>query len=275
MRRVTVILVDGLRPDVVPTGLMPSLDALGRDYARATNARTIRPSATVAALASFATGVGPETHGLVDPGLGFLRRLGGLVPLARRLRENDLTTTVVTNELPFRVRPVAATLAAFAGVGRLVAGGGDARATALTAAALLARTEPGLLFVYFADCDVAGHAHGWMSPQYLEAAAGVDAGIACLTKAAREGILIVTSDHGGGGVRPDDHDEPHPINDWIPLTIAGPFVRRRAVLAAPISLLDLPPTILWHLGVAIPPTYEGRVLREAFVRTTAPAVAGA
>jgi Type I phosphodiesterase / nucleotide pyrophosphatase len=275
MRRVTVILVDGLRPDVVTTGLMPSLGALGRDYARATNARTIRPSATVAALASLATGVAPETHGLVDPGLGFLRRLGGLVPLARRLRDAGLGTTVVMSELPRCARPVVATLVAFAGVGRLLGSSDGPRATAETAAALLGRPEPGLLFVYFPECDRAGHAHGWMSRQYLDAAAAVDAAIARITEAATGGVLIVTSDHGGGGVRSHDHDEPHPINEWIPLTIAGPDVRRGAVLAAPVSLLDIPPTILWHLGVAVPPSYEGRVLREAFAPTAAQVIMSA
>ena len=26
-----------------------------------------------------------------------------------------------------------------------------------------------------------------------------------------------------------------------------------------------PPTLLWHLGVDVPPEYEGRVLRDAFI----------
>lgn len=214
MRRVMVILIDGLRPDAAPTGMMPSLAALSRDYVRATNARTVRPSATVAALATFA------------------------------------------------------------GVQRLVPGGFDAASVAASARSVWEEVEDGFVFVYFNACDRAGHQYGWMSRPYLEAAAQVDAALATLTGVAHNGLLLVTADHGGGGVRRDDHDEPHPMNDWVPLTVAGPTVRRRAALAAPISLLDLPPTILWYLGAPIPPSYEGRILHEAFVPAAAPATAG-
>jgi arylsulfatase A-like enzyme len=64
------------------------------------------------------------------------------------------------------------------------------------------------------------------------------------------------------------HDEPHATNDWIPLVIAGRGVRRQRVLGEPVSLLDLPPTILWRLGVPVPPCYEGQVLRDAFLHPT-------
>jgi Type I phosphodiesterase / nucleotide pyrophosphatase len=274
MRRVMVVLVDGLRPDVIPTGMMPSLDALSRDYTRATNARTVRPSATVAALASFATGVGPAAHGLVEPGLRFLRRLGGLTPLASALRRHQVPSVAVAGDLGRPVRPIASTLATFAGVQRLVSGGADVHTVAASARVVFEELTEGFVFVYFNDCDRAGHLSGWMSRPYLEAAARVDTAIAALTDVANDGLLIVTSDHGGGGVRRDDHDEPHPMNDWVPLTIAGPRVRRRAVLAAPISILDLPPTILWSFGAPIPDSYEGRVLHEAFVPAKTPAATG-
>jgi predicted AlkP superfamily pyrophosphatase or phosphodiesterase len=35
---------------------------------------------------------------------------------------------------------------------------------------ILVLTDDGLVFVYLNDCDQAGHAHGWMSPQYRAAA---------------------------------------------------------------------------------------------------------
>ena len=64
-------------------------------------------------------------------------------------------------------------------------------------------------------------------------------------------------------------DTPHPINDRIPLVLAGPRIRRRHVLRQPVSLLDVPPTLLWTLGVEIPAEYEGSVLREAFIAAEA------
>jgi len=92
MRRVVLVLADGLRPDAITPTDMPSLDALSRSYTTALRATTIRPSRTVAALASLATGVAPKTHGLIEPGLGFLTRLPTLRPLARELTRGGVSS---------------------------------------------------------------------------------------------------------------------------------------------------------------------------------------
>jgi phosphopentomutase len=161
---------------------------------------------------------------------------------------------------------VAAALTALAGIGRLTAVGQTAHATLLAARDMFEQLPDGLMFVYLPDCDRAGHAHGWMSPQYLRVAAELDAAIAAFASSVGNGTLIVVADHGGGGVRPRDHDLPHPLNDRIPLVIAGRGVRHREVLPGPISLLDVPATILWRLDVPVPECYEGRPLREAFLQ---------
>jgi hypothetical protein len=264
MRRVAVLLADGLRPDAVTAAPMPVLDALGRDHVRALDAHTVRPSVTVAALASLATGVSPAAHGLIEPGLRFLSRLGGLRPLPRELARQGLVTSIVTETLG-RGGPIAAALTSFAGVGRLTTLGESAHETALAAREMFGRLPEGLMLVYLPDCDRAGHAHGWMSPPYLRAAAELDSAIAVFASGLGDATLIVIADHGGGGVRPRDHDLPHPLNDRIPLVIAGRDVRHREVLAGPVSLLDVPATILWRLDVPVPECYEGRPLREAFL----------
>jgi hypothetical protein len=265
MRRIAVLLADGLRPDAVTAAPMATVDALGREYVRALDAHTVRPSVTVAALASLATGVSPAAHGLIEPGLRFLGRLGTLRPLPQELARQGLVTSVVTGVLG-RGAPVAAALTALAGIGRLTAVGQTAHATLLAARDMFEQLPDGLMFVYLPDCDRAGHAHGWMSPQYLRVAAELDAAIAAFASSVGNGTLIVVADHGGGGVRPRDHDLPHPLNDRIPLVIAGRGVRHREVLPGPISLLDVPATILWRLDVPVPECYEGRPLREAFLQ---------
>jgi predicted AlkP superfamily pyrophosphatase or phosphodiesterase len=265
VRRVVLVVADGLRPDAVSTGTMPSLETLANRYVRAVDARTVRPSATVAALASLATGVGPRSHGLVEPGLDFLARLASVKPVARELSRRGLVTTVVAGQMSLAARPVARTLAVAAGARNLVSGGSRAREIAERAARELARGGDGLTVVYFPDCDQAGHARGWMSEPYLKAAREVDAAIGVLADWASQALLIVLADHGGGGVQATEHDEPHPLNERIPLILAGPAVRRRAIITQRASLLDVPPTLLWALGVDVPPCYEGRVLREAFV----------
>ena len=69
-----------------------------------------------------------------------------------------------------------------------------------------------------------------------------------------------------------EHDEPHPVNDHIPLVVAGPGVTRRHQVTRSVSLLDLPATILWWFGIEIPGCYEGRPLTDAFQRAAAEAV---
>jgi arylsulfatase A-like enzyme len=121
--------------------------------------------------------------------------------------------------------------------------------------------------VYLPDCDEAGHAHGWMSAPYLEAAAELDAAIGRLSARVEDALLIIVADHGGGGVLATEHHHPHPVNERIPLVLAGPGVAREHRLEGPVSLLDVSATVLWWFGVPVPDSYEGRPLLEAFAPT--------
>lgn len=169
---------------------------------------------------------------------------------------------VVCADLDAGSRSIAWALVTAAGVSRLVAGGGEARDVAATATGAMA--ERGLTVIYLPHCDRAGHAEGWMSVTYRRAAAEVDGAVGLLAESASDALTMVVSDHGGGGIRANEHDEAHALNELIPLVLAGPGVRRGHVLAREASLLDLPPTILWHFGVPVPACYQGRVLEETF-----------
>ena len=263
-RRVVLVLADGLRPDAVTPVLMPSLYRLGRDHTRARVARTVQPSVTVAALASLATGVGPRTHRLTEPGLGFLPVLPRLRPVAQELHRGGIETAVVCADMDTTGRSVTWALATAAGVGKLVVAGQSAHETVEAARERLEGRNPGLTVVYLPDCDRAGHASGWMSPAYLAAATRLDAAVGALAALAQDALVIVVSDHGGGGVRANDHHEPHPLNERITLVLAGPEVRRWHALQEDISLLDVPATVLWYFGLPVPASYEGRVLDHAF-----------
>jgi predicted AlkP superfamily pyrophosphatase or phosphodiesterase len=61
-RRLILVLTDGLRPEAITPTTMPSLHRLSQAFTVALEARTVRPNATVAALASLATGVAPDGH---------------------------------------------------------------------------------------------------------------------------------------------------------------------------------------------------------------------
>ena len=64
----------------------------------------------------------------------------------------------------------------------------------------------------------------------------------------------------GGGM----HGGLHPAEINNLLVLGGDAIRHAAILDVPAGNVDIAPTILWHLGIAIPPTVTGRPLTEAF-----------
>ena len=251
---------------------MPNLTAFSERAWQPPVASTVRPSITVAALSSLGTGVSPETHGLVDPSLDSLARLRQLRPLPAELARLGIRTSVVAGELLPSTRFLVGGLLKLGGVERLIASGTQPRRVAEAMAEEL-RAPRGRRFVlgYVRDTDVAGHAWGWMSEAYLTAARAVDRGLGILNELAEEPgtLVIVTADHGGGGVLPSDHDHPHPINETIPLLVgdwgSGPGPARRAAPACSMSR----PRCLSAFGGNPPAQWQGRVLSEAFEKEPA------
>ncbi len=60
---------------------------------------------------------------------------------------------------------------------------------------------------------------------------------------------------------------------YTPYVVAGRGVTRRHQLTRPVSLLDIPATVLWSFGLEVPPCYQGRPLTGAFTgdRVSVPA----
>lgn len=264
-RTVVLLVIDGLRPDAIDPSRMPALAELRDTHWSADRAETVSPSVTVAALTSLATGVSPATHQLTEASITALGHLRGLVPLPAHLKHHGIPTRIVIGEMPGPQLLLARLLVGAAGVSG-VASAGDEPGTVGVRAATLVRGEPGgLVVVYLDDCDRAGHASGWMSTEYLAAAARCDAAVSHLASLVGSGevTLCITADHGGGGVEATDHDLPHPINSAIPLILAGQRLANRGSSDRAAHLLDVPPTIAALLGAPVPTGYEGRILTEA------------
>ena len=268
-RTVVLLVIDGLRPDAIDFDRMPALAGLRQDHWSAGRAETVSPSITIAALTSLATGVSPATHQLTEANVTALGRLRGLVPLPAHLKRHGIPTRIVIGELPGPQLLLARLLVGAAGVAELVSAGDEPGTVGARAAMLVRHRAGGLVVVYLDDCDRAGHAFGWMSPPYFEAAARCDAAVSHLATLVESGqaTLCVTADHGGGGVEPTDHDLPHPVNAAIPIILAGARSVARGASDRAAHLLDIPPTVTVLLGAPVPTGYEGRVLSEALGAT--------
>lgn len=266
-RRIVLIIVDGLRPDVVTPATMPLLYELMARGWQARSATTVRPSITVAALSSLASGVEPSSHGLTAPRLPSLGQLRNLRLLPQELRRLGVETTVVLPPLGPSARWIAGALLRLGGIARLRSvSAGPARLLEMAVAHLAGNAGPEFVVVYLNDADLAGHTWGWMSPAYLRATAVIDRALEPLDGCSGdpETLFIFTADHGGGGIHPTDHDAPHPLNHGIPLALVGGRIAPGQVGDGPVGLLDIPPTVLHGFGGTVPARYAGRVLHEAF-----------
>lgn len=265
LRKVCLVLLGGLRPDVVTREQMPVLSGLlGRGW-RAPSAVTVRPSITIAALTSLATGVSPQRHQIVDTGVRNLGRVAGLRPLPRELGQHGIRTSVITAPLHGGARWLAGALLRLGGAQHLLSPHASPAGMIERAVERLGDQGPREFVVsYINDTDIAGHAWGWMSPAYLHAAATIDQALGQLEPLLDdpETLILLTADHGGGGVLPRDHDHPHPANDAIPIMMLGSRTIPSTSEGNPAHLLDLPATILHAFGAPVPACYEGRVLSE-------------
>ncbi len=70
-RRHLLVVIDGLRPDYVTSGLMPNLHAIGARGVVFTDHHSVYPTVTRVNAASISTGAYPESHGLLGNAVYF------------------------------------------------------------------------------------------------------------------------------------------------------------------------------------------------------------
>ncbi|MBI4539628.1 MAG: alkaline phosphatase family protein [Gemmatimonadetes bacterium] len=267
-RKVVLVSIDGLRADVLSRYHPPRLERLAGEGAWAEAAETVFPSLTVPAHLSLLAGVSPERHGVFSDRIRLTPQMAEIEPLFRRARRGGRAAAAFLTETgPLAAfREVLECRLAF-GLDSLALSGTDGGASAALAASALAGAGLDLVFVHIPDPDQAGHAYGWNSNEYGRAVLRADTHLGlildALGSAADSTLVIVTSDHGGGGAYgPYLHGSNAPADRIAPFVLWGRRVRPGRLDAA--SILDLAPTALWALGMAPPAHYEGKPLLSAF-----------
>jgi predicted AlkP superfamily pyrophosphatase or phosphodiesterase len=278
VRRVVLVVLDGLRPDAIEAFNLSNIQRLAAQGASTMSGATVSPSVTAACMASLLTGVAPEHHGLCSDRFHVPRRRAHEESLPRVLAEVSLPTTAFMCRVPLLMRWVARRLARRLGIVPAHLHGVGATDVLGAALGALERQRDGLIVLHWPDCDDAGHEHGWMTPPYADAARRLDRALEVLVE--RSGVpgdpstlLVALADHGGGGAVLTNHDSSHPLDRTIPIIFAGDAVEP-GPLSPPTHLLDIPATVLWALGARLPASYRGRPLTEAFGVVTAPLLDG-
>jgi hypothetical protein len=266
-RRVVVLVLDGLRADLVGDPRFPNLIALRDASAHTLDAITVLPSVTAAAMTSLLSGVAPADHGVDDDRFRVPTPARALRAVPQVVAEAGLPAFGVVRQVPWLIRPLARRIVA--ALGLTTARYASANAHSLLAAALPAIRDQrdGFIMLHWPDCDAIGHRDGWMSPAYLAAVGRMDHALGVLRSelaASRDDtLLIALADHGGGGRVPTHHDSAHPLDCTIPIFLDGAGVMPQEMRPG-LSLLDVPATVLWALGLEIPAQYAGEPIVDAF-----------
>ena len=266
--RVVVVVMDGLRADLVGDPRFPALAALRDESAHTLDATTVLPCVTAAAMTSLLTGVTPAIHGMDSDRFRVPRPRFDLAPLPRLIERAGMPTFGAMAQVPWLFRPLARRLVAQLGFRDVVFGGANAHALFAAALPVLRGQRRGLALLHWPEADALGHAHGWLSNPYLAAVQRMDHALGALRRelAAQEHdrtLLIVLADHGGGKRIATHHDSAHPLDCTIPILLHGAGARPTA-LAPGHTLLDVPATILWALGLDVPAWYAGTPIAAPF-----------
>ncbi|MFE6255388.1 alkaline phosphatase family protein [Agromyces sp. NPDC057865] len=172
--------------------------------------RTVLPSTTAAALASFTTGRMPGEHGLVgykvldashDRVVNQLNGWdAGMVPETWQ-RSETLFESAAADGVP--TFAIGAARYADSGFTRAVLRGAEFRAAASVpdrfamAQSVLEQHHGALVYLYVPELDQAAHAHGWESDRWLGLLEQLDAEVAAFERRMPRGTgLLVTADHG-------------------------------------------------------------------------------
>ena len=258
---IILVMTDGMRPDALAAARCPNLDALRSRGASTLEARSVMPSVTLPCHMSIFHSVPPTRHGITTNFyIPMARPLPGLVEVARAAGR---TSAFIYNWEPLRDlnRPETLMYGFFREAPLTPE---YDQAVADEAARVIAQDSFDFVFVYLGSVDAAGHAYGWMSEGYLAQLERLDGHVGQILEAMpTDATIIVHSDHGG-------HDRTHGSDSLEDMTIpwlaAGPTIRADYSITGHVSLLDTAPTITHLLGIAPHQAWEGRVVKEIFIR---------
>ena len=253
-----LVMVDGLRPDALAATDLPHIRRLQARSAYSLTARSVEPSLTLPCHMSIFHSVPPARHGVTTNNYQPMARpLPGLMEQARAA---DRLCYFFHNWEPLRDlnRPESLHFVYYRD--NCYTPDGDLH-IAEEAARVITRERPHFAFVYFGTIDVAGHVHGWMSPEYLAQARHVDQAVGMILDVlGQDDAILLLSDHGGhermhGTTLPEDM-----TTLWM---VAGPTIRRNHEIQSPVTLIDTAPTLAHIMNVPTHRDWEGRCIDEA------------
>ncbi len=256
-----LIAIDGLRPDALAAAHCPTLASLRRRGACTLRARSVVPPVSLPCFVSIFRSQPPQQHGVTSN--VWAQPAQPVLGLADVARGSSLRCGFFHNWEPLRNVSIPGALHVSFFRDNLHDGAPGDGLIAHEAMRYMRDDAPDFVFVYLGSLDIAGHDYGWMSDEYMRRLESLDGLVGLLLEALPAGATaLVTADHGG-------HERQHgldvPEDMTVPLFVVGPAIRPGHEISAPVSLLDVAPTLARVLGLTAPREWRGRCLDEAFV----------
>jgi predicted AlkP superfamily pyrophosphatase or phosphodiesterase len=267
-KRVVIISIDGLRPDVALRAAAPNIRRLMQRGSYSYWAHTVAEAYTLPAHLSMLTGVTPLRHGITWN--DHIEGAYSNVPtIFERAKKAGLSTGVVTGKSKFICLNKPGTLDWFHFGDEDVERDADVAKIAID---MIRQHKPDVLFVHFGDVDSVGHANGWGSQQQLAAAEAADGAVGKVLAVLEElrilddTVVIVTADHGGRGTQHGPNDGP---SRYIPWIIAGPGINADSDLTLAsdraIGIEDTCATACAVLGITTNTELDGKPVEQAWL----------
>jgi predicted AlkP superfamily pyrophosphatase or phosphodiesterase len=273
IRKVVIISIDGLRPDLALRANTPNLHALMNIGSYTLWARTTAESITLPSHTSMLTGVTPVKHGIQwNSDLPLRHPVYPMFPTIFELaRQAGYTTAMAAGKSKFinLAKPGALNWVYVPSSPK-----DEDLDVAAQAVGMILAHQPDLLFVHFPSVDNTGHTYGWASPEQMDAIAVADESIGLILWALDQRhlrdstFILVTADHGGAG---SGHGPDDPRSRNIPWITSGPGIRRGIDLTTYVDLVinteDTFSTAAYLLGIPIIQKVDGKPVLEIIDRS--------
>ena len=254
MRKVQLILIDGMRPDALTGCGSPDASWLLAHTLYTLSGQTVAPPVTLPCHMSLFHSVDPARHGVtINVYTPQVRPIDGLFECLGRTYRCGMYYN--WEELRDVSRP--GSLAESVCFSQYAQGYEQSNAM-VTEAAIRGMRDHGMdmTFTYLGWADEAGHEHGWMSEPYLLAVRESLRSVRQLIdQAPARCVTLVLADHGG-------HERTHglviPEDMIIPVMIHG--AGEVGQMTQTVSIKDIAPTIAALMGCPVPKEWEGRNL---------------
>jgi predicted AlkP superfamily pyrophosphatase or phosphodiesterase len=261
-----IITIDGLRADAISKNNSPNIDRLMREGAYTLQGRTVTPPHTLPAHTSLITGLDTKRHKQL---LNFRNMFGVYVEKETMFsvaKERGLRTAMFVgkNKLEYLAKP--GTIDHFESTNRAA---DSTEKIASHCSSYMRIEKPQLSLIHFPEPDLTGHKKGWMSREYLNAFKRVDTAIGVIIESLHQAgiydktLIIITADHGGKGKK---HEGPDSEVMTIPWITSGKGVKKGYKIHERVYIYDTAPTILFALGMNIPPKLDGKFVDEIFMK---------